>query len=114
MTRRRRATPVRQDQASDGRQFTAEVILWAVRWYPMFAINCMDVHHTTMFRWIQAYAAKLEKRLRSLSQMSRDPTPDVATKPDLHDVSRQHESYDGFRNNASGNNALFYYVWPAF
>ena len=39
MTRRRRAARVRQDQAFKGRQFTAEVMLWAVRWYLMFPIS---------------------------------------------------------------------------
>ena len=58
-----------------GRQFTTEVILWAVRWYLMFPISYGDlelmlldrgveVDHTTIFRWIQAYAAELEKRIR--------------------------------------------------
>jgi len=58
-----------------GRQFTAEVILWAVRWYLMFPISYRDlelmlqdrgvaVDHTTLFRWIQAYAPELEKRIR--------------------------------------------------
>ena len=58
-----------------GRQFTAEVILWAVRWYLMFPISYRDlelmladrgvmVDHTTVFRWIQAYAPQLEKRIR--------------------------------------------------
>ena len=58
-----------------GRQFTAEVILWAVRWYLMFPISYRDlelmladrgveVAHTTLFRWIQAYAPELEKRIR--------------------------------------------------
>jgi transposase, IS6 family len=58
-----------------GRQFTTEVILWAVRWYLMFPISYRDlelmlldrgveVDHTTIFRWIQAYAAELEKRIR--------------------------------------------------
>jgi transposase, IS6 family len=58
-----------------GRQFTDEVILWAVRWYLMFPISYRDlelmlldrgveVDHTTIFRWIQAYAAELEKRIR--------------------------------------------------
>ena len=58
-----------------GRQFTAEVILWAVRWYLMFPISYrdlelmlrdrgVDVDHTTIFRWIQAYAPELEKRIR--------------------------------------------------
>src|SRR3954468_14917734 len=55
-----------------GRQFTAEVILWAVRWYLQFPISYRDlermladrgvsVDHTTLFRWIQAYAPELEK-----------------------------------------------------
>jgi hypothetical protein len=71
ITRRRRATQVRRDQAFNGRQFTAEVILWAVRWYLMFPISYRDlelmlldrgvgVDHTTIFGWIQAYAAELE------------------------------------------------------
>src|ERR671913_2104460 len=58
-----------------GRQFTAEVILWAVRWYLMFPISYRDlelmlqdrgveVDHTTLFRWIQVYAPALEKRIR--------------------------------------------------
>jgi transposase, IS6 family len=58
-----------------GRQFTAEVILWAVRWYLQFPISYRDlermlsdrgvqVDHTTLFRWIQAYAPELDKRIR--------------------------------------------------
>ena len=64
-----------------GRQFTAEVILWAVRWYLMFPVSYRDlelmlldrgveVDHTTIFRWIQAYATKLEKRIRPHLRMS--------------------------------------------
>lgn len=67
---------MRQDQAFKGRQFIAEAILWPVRWYLMFLISYRDlelmlldrgvaVDHTTIFRWIQAYAAELEKRIRS-------------------------------------------------
>ena len=70
-----------QDQSFKGRQFTAEVILWAVRWYLMFPISYRDlelmlldrgveVDHTTIFRWIQAYAAELEKRIRPHLRMS--------------------------------------------
>jgi transposase, IS6 family len=81
MTRQRRAAPVRQDQAFKGRQFTAEVILWAVRWYLMFPISYRDlelmlldrgvaVDHTSIFRWVQAYAAELEKRIRPHLRMS--------------------------------------------
>src|SRR4051794_13532401 len=64
-----------QGKAFKGRQFTAEVILWAVRWYLMFPISYRDlelmlqdrgvaVDRTTLFRWIQAYAPELEKRIR--------------------------------------------------
>src|SRR3954470_8466219 len=64
-----------QGKEFKGRQFTAEVILWAVRWYLMFPISYRDlelmlqdrdvaVDHTTVFRWIQAYAPELEKRIR--------------------------------------------------
>src|SRR4051794_41688715 len=75
MARQRQAVRVRQDQPFKGRQFTDEVILWAVRWYLMFPISYRDlelmlmdrgvsVDHTTIFRWIQAYAVELEKRIR--------------------------------------------------
>jgi transposase-like protein len=58
-----------------GRQFTAEIILWAVRWYLQFPISYRDlermlsdrgvqVEHTTLFRWIQAYAPELDRRIR--------------------------------------------------
>jgi IS6 family transposase len=58
-----------------GRQFMGEIILWAVRWYLMFPVSYRNlelmlqdrgvaVDHSTIFRWIQAYAAELEKRIR--------------------------------------------------
>ena len=58
-----------------GRQFTAEVILWAVRRYLQFPISYRDlelmqqdrgvsVDDTAIFRWILAYAPELEKRVR--------------------------------------------------
>jgi transposase-like protein len=64
-----------------GPQFAAEVILWAVRWYLMFPVSYRDlglmlldrgveVDHTTIFRWIQAYAAELEKRVRPHLRLS--------------------------------------------
>src|SRR5829696_9296659 len=75
MARRHQAGAVKQGKEFKGRQFTAEVILWAVRWYLMFPISYRDlelmladrgveVDHTTIFRWIQAYAPELEKRIR--------------------------------------------------
>ncbi len=75
MARRRRADRVRQDQCFKGRQFTAEVILWAARWYLMFPVSYRDlelmladrgveVAHTTLFRWTQSCAPEIEKRIR--------------------------------------------------
>jgi len=66
---------VTQTRAFKGRQFTAEVIIWALRWYCMFPVSYralelmladrgVPVDHTTIFRWIQAYAEDLDKRLR--------------------------------------------------
>jgi transposase-like protein len=66
---------VRQDQSLKSRQFTAEVILRAVRWYLMFPVSFrdlelmladrgVDVAHTTLFRWTQSYAPEIEKRIR--------------------------------------------------
>jgi transposase, IS6 family len=68
-------------QAFKGRQFTGEVIHWAVRWYLMFPASYCDlelmlqdrgvlVDHTTIFRWIQTYAADLEKQIRPYLRMS--------------------------------------------
>ena len=75
MARRHQAGTVKPGGSFKGRQFIAEVILWAVRWYLMFPISYRDlelmladrgvgVDHTTIFRWIQAYAPELEKRIR--------------------------------------------------
>ncbi len=81
MARRCRTVAVKQGGSFKGRQFTADVILWAVRWYLMFPISYRDlelmlqdhgvtVDHTTIFRWIQAYAAELEKRIRPQLRLS--------------------------------------------
>jgi transposase-like protein len=80
MVRQRQAARLRQGRSFKGRQFTAEVILWAVRWYLVFPTSYRDlefmlldrgveVDHTTIFRWIQAYAAELE-RIRPHLRMS--------------------------------------------
>jgi transposase-like protein len=68
-------------QAFKDRQFSSEVMLWAVRWYLMVPVSYRDlelmlvdrgvtVDHLTIFRWIQAYAAELEKRIRPHLRMS--------------------------------------------
>jgi transposase, IS6 family len=43
MARRHQAGAVKQGSSFKGRQFTAEVILWAVRWYLMFPISYRDL-----------------------------------------------------------------------
>ncbi len=64
-----------RDGTFKGRHFTSEVILWALRWYLAFPISYRDlalmlsdrgvvVDPSTLFRWVQAYAAKLEQRVR--------------------------------------------------
>ena len=64
-----------QHGSSKGRHFTSEVILWALRWYLAFPISYRDlaamlsdrsvaVDHTTLFRWVQAYAVTLERSIR--------------------------------------------------
>jgi transposase, IS6 family len=66
---------VRQTRTFKGRQSTADVILWALRWYLTFPVSYRDlelmladrgvaVDHTTIFRRVQAYAEDLEKRIR--------------------------------------------------
>ena len=73
-----------------GRQFTAEAILWAVRWYLMFPVSYRDlelmlldrgveVDHTTIFRWIQAYATELESQSARICE--RATAPGGWTKP---------------------------------
>ena len=58
-----------------GRHFTGDMILWAVRWYCKYGISYrelsemlrergVNVHYTTIYRWVQRYAPEIEKRLR--------------------------------------------------
>ena len=57
------------------RHYHGEVILWAVGWYCRYGISYrelkemrkdrgVDVDHTKIYRWVQHYAPKMEKRLR--------------------------------------------------
>jgi IS6 family transposase len=58
-----------------GRQFKGEIILWAVRWYCKYGISYreleemleergVELDHTPLYRWVQHYAPKLQKRLK--------------------------------------------------
>jgi transposase, IS6 family len=66
---------MRQDQAFEGRQFNAEVILLdgavvsdVPDQQPQSRAHAagpgVEADHITIFRWIQAYAAELKKRIR--------------------------------------------------
>ncbi len=57
------------------RQFDPAVIVAAVRWYLRFSLSLRDVEelmaerglsvdHTTVWRWVQAYAPEIRKRLQ--------------------------------------------------
>ena len=57
------------------RHFRGEIILWAVRWYCRYGVSHRDleemleergvsVDHTTIHRWVQAFAPEIERRLR--------------------------------------------------
>ena len=57
------------------RQFEPIVIVTAVRWYLRFSLSLRDVEevmaerglfvdHTTVWRWVQAYAPEIRRRLR--------------------------------------------------
>ena len=57
------------------RHHQSEIILLCVRWYLRYSLSSRDleemmnerglsVDHTTIYRWVQAYAPELEKRIR--------------------------------------------------
>jgi len=57
------------------RHYEGEIILQGVRWYLRYALSYRDVEelmaerglsvdHTTLFRWVQAYAPEIDKRIR--------------------------------------------------
>ena len=111
MARRRRVASVRPGQSFKGRHFTAEVILWAVRWYLMFPVSYRDLElmladrgvemaHTTVFRWVQTYAPEIEKRIRPHLRLSNgscrvDETDSVASFADQGDRSHAGPWLDG-------------------
>ena len=57
------------------RHYESEIILLCVRWYLRYALSYRDLEemmrerglsldHKTIYRWVQAYAPELEKRIR--------------------------------------------------
>ena len=58
-----------------GRQFDASVILLCVRWYLTYSLSYRDLQEmmyerelqlesSTVYRWVQAYAPELDRRIR--------------------------------------------------
>ena len=65
------------------RQYQGEIILLCVRWYLRYALSYRDLEemmrerdlsldHTTIYRWVQAYAPELEKRIRPHLRLTND------------------------------------------
>jgi transposase-like protein len=65
------------------RHYKSEIILLCVRWYLRYALSYRDleemmnerglsVDHTTIYRWVQAYASELEKRIRLHLRLTKD------------------------------------------
>jgi transposase-like protein len=83
-----------------GRQVTAAVVLWVVRWYLQLPISYRDlelllqdrgvsVDQTTIVRWIQAYSVEPEMRLRHSAarfyrnRRAADPSPVFKRQPEM-------------------------------
>jgi IS6 family transposase len=65
------------------RHYQGEIILLYVRWYLRHALSYRDLEemmrerglsldHTTIYRWVQAYAPELEKRIRPHLRLTSD------------------------------------------
>ena len=65
------------------RHYQAQIILRCVRWYLSYPLSYrqvaemvnergLDVHHATVFRWVQEYGAELDKRCRPHLQTTND------------------------------------------
>jgi len=63
--------------------YESEIIILCVRWYLRYALSYRDleemmnerglaVDHTTIYRWVQAYAPELEKRIRPHMRLTND------------------------------------------
>ncbi|MBD2309694.1 IS6 family transposase [Chroococcidiopsis sp. FACHB-1243] len=65
------------------RHYEPEIILLCVRWYLSYPLSYrqvaemvnergMDVHHTTVFRWVQRYVPEIDKRCRPHLRSTND------------------------------------------
>ena len=65
------------------RHYEGDIILQSVQWYLRYALSYRDleeiqaergvaVDHTTIFRWVQAYAPEIDKRIRPHLKSTND------------------------------------------
>ena len=65
------------------RHYEAEIILRCVRWYLSYPLSYrqvaemvnergLEVHHTTVFRWVQEYSPEIDKRCRPHLRLTND------------------------------------------
>ncbi len=65
------------------RHYQSEIILQSVRWYLSYPLSYrqvaemvnergMEVHHTTVFRWVQEYSPEIDKRCRPHLKLTND------------------------------------------
>ncbi len=70
-------------EPSKWRHFQSELILLNVRWYLRYSLSYRDlaemmlergvtVHHTTIYRWVQAYSPELDQRCRRYLRPTND------------------------------------------
>jgi hypothetical protein len=76
------------------RHYQGEIILLCVRWYLRYALSYRDLEemmrerglspdHTTIYRWVQAYAPELEKRIRLLLRLIKCRSSSCRISPGL-------------------------------
>src|SRR4028118_1228163 len=65
------------------RHYQSEIILQCVRWYLSYPLSYrqvmemvnerrLDIHHTTVFRWVQEYSPEIDQRSRSHLRPTND------------------------------------------
>ncbi len=65
------------------RHYQSEIILLCVRWYLSYPLSYrqvvemvnergLDIHHTTVFRWVQEYSPEIDKRCRPHLKLTND------------------------------------------
>ena len=65
------------------RHYQSEVILLCVRWYLSYPLSYrqvmemvnergLDIHHTSVFRWVQEYSPEIDKRFRPHLRLTND------------------------------------------